>query len=734
MHHPGPPRVTTVGRPVELAPRAPERDATYRWRVLDAPAESAVTVGSGPVVHLEPDAPGTYHLELDAPDGRHEQTVRAFPDDRRPATMAVPAADLEPTSPDEVAVIGPFNDRLVGRDRPRRVGDDYVLDVDLPPGTHPFGFAPHDDLAEQVRGDVEVPGPGRPRVRLDGRVEQENSDELVVVADADTAPDAGEATLAVEFLFDGRDALEPGDCEVGGDSLRVPVETLRGLDSPVRVHAVAVQTTAGSGESSESGEPSVRHSILDTLVVESEDAGDEPGSGLAGLAVSRPGDAPEWAHHATVYEVFVRSFVGETPDPTFDELARRVPYLESLGVDCLWLTPILESYTTHGYHVTDYFETASDLGTREDFEALVDRCHDAGIRVVFDLVINHTSRDHPAFQFHSTGVPGYEDHYARVPEREDPSDVDWGGPGAAEHYFNWTRIPNLNYDSPAVRSWMLDVVTEWATVVDGFRCDVAWGVPHGFWKEVRERVKADDPEFLLLDETIPRDPAYHENEFDAHYDTTLYGALREVGAGEKPATAVLDAVADARWHGFPDDAVQLRYIENHDEERYRSDVGDDALRAAAAATFTLPGAPMIYYGQETGVADQRGTMRWHDADADLVDFHRRLSRLRDAHEVLRVGDVEPVSASVAPAGDGGVESDRVVAFARDDGTDRLVVVLNFDGKPTTVELGAETAETDLLTGERVGAGDASGAAAGDEGVRVTVADAVVLRAVGDSSH
>ncbi|MCO8265669.1 alpha-amylase family glycosyl hydrolase [Haloferax sp. AB510] len=734
MHHLGPPRVTTVGRPVELAPRAPERDATYRWNVLDAPAESAATVGSGPVVHLSPDVPGTYRLELDAPDDHHEQTVRAFPDDRRPATMAVPAADLEPASPDEVSVIGPFNDRLVGRDRPRRVGDDYVLDVALPPGTHPFGFAPHDDLAEQVRGDVEVPGPGRPRVRLDGRTEVtdgdadggENSDrtELVVVADAEPAPDAEEATIAVEFLFDGRDALEPGDCEVGDDHLRVPVETLRGFDSsePVRFHAVAVQTTTGSSE------PHVRHSVLDTLVVDPGIVGDESGSGLA---ISRPGDAPEWAHHATIYEVFVRSFVGETPDPTFDELARRVPYLESLGVDCLWLTPILESHTTHGYHVTDYFETASDLGSREDFEALVDRCHDAGIRVVFDLVINHTSRDHPAFQFHSTGVPGYEDHYARVPEREDPSDVDWGGPGAAEYYFNWTRIPNLNYDSPAVRSWMLDVVTEWATVVDGFRCDVAWGVPHGFWKEVRERVKADDPNFLLLDETIPRDPAYHETEFDAHYDTTLYGALRDVGAGEKPATAVLDAVADARWHGFPDDAVQLRYIENHDEERYRSAVGDDALRAAAAATFTLPGAPMIYYGQETGVADQRGTMRWHDADTDLVDFHRRLSRLRDAHKVLRVGNVEPVSASVAPTGDDGVESDRVVAFARDDGTDRLVVVLNFDGEPTTVELGAETAETDLLTGERVGA---SGAATGDGGVRVTVADAVVLRAVGDSSH
>jgi len=266
---------------------------------------------------------------------------------------------------------------------------------------------------------------------------------------------------------------------------------------------------------------------------------------------------------------------------------------------------------------------------------------------------------------------------------------------------------------------MLDVVEEWADVVDGFRCDVAWGVPHGFWKEVQETVPDD---FLLLDETIPRDPHYHEAEFQMHYDTALYGALRDIGHGNAPAEKIFEALDDAVWQGFPDSAVHLRYIENHDETRYLKECSEGALRAAAAATFTLPGAPMIYYGQERGMVDKRGPMRWHDGDADLTEFHRSLSTLRRAYPVLKTGGVERLSVDVAerrepaaseskpedsettadivaPNGSGEVAgADRVAAFARDDGDDRLLVVLNFGDDPQAVSLPETVGSTDLRTG------------------------------------
>jgi glycosidase len=287
---------------------------------------------------------------------------------------------------------------------------------------------------------------------------------------------------------------------------------------------------------------------------------------------------------------------------------------------------------------------------------------------------------------------------------------------------------------------------------------VAWGVPHGFWKEVRERVPED---FLLLDETIPRDPHYHETEFHMHYDTALYGALRDIGHGNAPATKIFEALDDAVWQGFPDSAVHLRYIENHDEERYLDECSEGALRAAVAATFTLPGAPMIYYGQERGMTDKRGSMNWHDGDAGLTEFHRSLSTLRREYPALTNGAVEPLSVTVADsraavtddeavdgdpdpttdaAGDGddsiteidadGSAADRVVAFARDDGTDRLLVVCNFADEPQAVSLPATIDETDLRTNRplRMRYPQESTEAATEPETYVLVDDVVICRA------
>jgi len=319
-----------------------------------------------------------------------------------------------------------------------------------------------------------------------------------------------------------------------------------------------------------------------------------------------------------------------------------------------------------------------------------------------------------------------------VPRADDSTDIAWAGDGSPEFYFNWSRIPNLNYESLAVREWMLAVVDEWADLVDGFRCDIAWGVPHGFWKEVAERVPAD---FLMLDETIPHDPQAHEAEFTMHYDSTLHETLRAIGNDEEPARAIFDALETVRWQGFPESSVHLRYVENHDESRYLDDCGESALRAAAATTFTLPGAPLLYYGQERGMTADRGPMKWHDGDSELTEFHRSLSRLRDEYPVLCDGVVDPISVGVVtttdsmtteptPDVDDTTSSDdadsdtatgtaddnddstlqidnepqHVVAFARNNGDQRLLVVINFGEIPATVSLPTAVGDTDLRTG------------------------------------
>jgi cyclomaltodextrinase len=700
MSHPGPPRFLSVGESVELAPRDPDCDsdrdsdvsAAHDWRVVSRPEQSTATVGDGAVVHFAPDVPGIYRVELSATDGTYTQTVRAFPDPRREARVAATNVDGNLEGVEYATVIGQFNDFTMGLHQAEREDDEWVLDVALPPGEHEAIFAFDGDFDSFATAEVTIEGAGRPHIRLDGRCE---GDMVVVTATARAAPNGSDPDI--EFYFDDRDALERGDVTIDGEELSVPLDALPVLS---RVHAVPVAE---------------RHGIADTLIIRIEDDEDRDND----VYFQRPADAPEWVRGTTIYEIFVREFAGETVETTFEEIERRVPYLESLGIDVVWFTPICESPTRHGYHITDLFDTASDLGTRTEFASLVERLHQADIRIVFDLVINHTSRDHPAFQLHRAGVPDYVDHYERIPTGQDRTDVDWAGDDAPGHYFNWTQIPNVNYDSLAVRKWMLDVIDEWAPIVDGFRCDVAWGVPHGFWKEVRERVKTRDEEFLLLDETVPRDPAFRENEFDIHYDTDLYSTLRDIGTGNAPASAIFDALADSQRHGYPDEALHMRYIDNHDEDRYVTECDDGTLCPAVAATLTLPGVPMIYSGQERGVHEQRGTMRWHDGDADLTDFHRCLVDLRQSHPALRSTDVEPVNCDVIVG-----ESERVVAYKRvdnaDDNEEELIVILNFESDPVTVKPESAVESTDLVSDDDVSSGDG-----------VMIDNVVVLRSEAD---
>ena len=676
MHHPGPPRFTSVGETVELAPRAPDPEASYRWTLTETPSDSTATFDERAVQRFTPDTVGIYRATLETPTESHDLTIRAFPDERRPVRFAVHADRLPQM--EEMDVTGTFNDHRLGIAEPDYADHVFSYETRLPPGEHEAVFVPDRDFREAERTTEVVEGPERPRISLDATVEDGHA-AFEATPRASPGTDERDEDLDVEFYVDDRDRPEfDADLEIDGTTATCPTSA---LPEQLRVHAVAV------GQ---------RHSIADAVTVHRDGT------------VERPNDPPEWVEDATLYSIFTRSFVGE-PDATFAEIERRIPYLEWLGIDALWMTPILSSRSPprdddgferggpHGYHTLDYFAVAPDLGTREDLESLVEACHDHGIKVVFDLVINHTSRHHPWFQMASAGMPEYEERYL------------WTDDGEPETYFAWSSIPNLDYTSLTVRDHLLSVVDEWAEVVDGFRCDVAWGVPHGFWKEVRQRVKAADSDFLMLDETIPRDPKAHEQEFDLHYDTELYGTLTEIGQGEAPASDLLDAVEAEAREGFPESAVQMRYIENHDETRYLKACDRAAQKAATAATFTLPGVPMLYYGQETGMLSFRGAMDW-GGDEELTTWCRTLSLAREDLDVLRHGEVEPVEYSVETNTDGPEDeaTENVVAFARETDDRRVVVVLNFGPETADVTLSETVETTDLLTGDSL-AGEAESA-------------------------
>ena len=653
MRHPGPPQFVAVGDTVQLAPRDPDPDATYRWSVAAAPLVSEATLGSDPVEEFAPDAPGRYTVRLDAPDGTHELTIRAFPSEYGPTGEGAGTANRSGYS------------GLSGRSgsgRPRRSGGES-------------GFV--SGSGSGALGESSEESSGRPRVRLDVTIE---GDVAVVRAtptphpDASTPPDE----IDVEFLLDDRDDVSEGDVTVDDRELRIPLGV---IGDQVRVHAVAIDES---------------YSVADAVSVErigpvtdggeAVDATDADGD----FATRRLNDPPEWATDVTLYEIYVRGFASDDDEAetTFEALENRLDYLEELGVDCLWLTPVLQhDGKPHGYNITDFFSIADDLGDRDDYESFVDSAHDRGMAVLFDLVLNHSARDHPYFEsaYRNPDSP-YYDWY------------DWQESGEPETYFDWELIANFDFTTLEVRRHLLDAADTWAEIADGFRCDMAWAVPESFWKELRERLKRKDPEFLLLDETIPYIADFHEGMFDVHFDTTLYFTLRQVGTGQQPAEALLDAIEGRTRSGFPDHAAFMLYLENHDETRYIVDCGDEAAKAAAGALFTLPGIPMLYGGQELGQRGRRDSLAWNHAREDVRSHYDDLLAARDAHPTIGYqGDLERIAYDVDAST--GADPDDVVAFAREDDDGRYVVALNFGSDPATVGVDESVDATDLISGE-----------------------------------
>jgi glycosidase len=719
MEHPGPPRFAAVGDEIELAPRDPNPDATYNWTITEAPSASTVKLGDEPVVHFEPDTAGRYRITHETPEDSYEVTVRVFGERRSP--------EAEPTR------------QQYSGTEPPTTEDHTVPETDATEATT-------EDPGSGIRRLDEEARPERPRIQLSAALPGETSRTLDSEAATDTETgtetatdtetgtdgDAGETDtdtteqIVVETTVDavGDTTVEYVVDDRDRDSLPEEATTVEdgvfhvdpaAVENRLRVHAVAVGDTY-----------SVPDQIEITRVSESE------------FEVSRPYDPPEWALDSVVYEVYVRTFAGDDDEGStaddgsaaadddsersvFDRIRARLDYLVDLGVDVLWLTPVLQNdHAPHGYNITDFFDIAADLGGREDYEELIEAAHDHDMRVVFDLVLNHSARAHPFFMdAYGEGANVGLGEGSPNPDSDYYDWYDWQDTGEPETYFEWEHIANFQFDTLAVRRHLLDAVDEWAPLVDGFRCDMAWAVPNSFWREIHDRVKAREESFWLLDETIPYIPEFQAGLFDTHFDSTTAFQLREIGAGDAPADSLLEAVAERRRIGFPEHASFMVYAENHDESRYVAKCGVEPAFAAAGAVATLPGTPMVYAGQELGQLGRRDSLVWSEANERLQNHYRQLLALRHRVPALAArASLDRVEYSVTEG-----DPDRVVAYHRaadadgdvtDDDVDTaadasnaasaasdVVVVLNFGEGTATVSLVPPVEGYDLVSDERV---------------------------------
>ena len=391
---------------------------------------------------------------------------------------------------------------------------------------------------------------------------------------------------------------------------------------------------------------------------------------------------PVWVEEAIVYGVIPRLF----GSPGAVAIQDKLDELADLGINAMWLAPINET-PDYGYSVTNYFELRDGFGTKEQFLEMIRAAHERGIRVLMDFVPNHTSSEHPYFK--DTVEKGQDSPYWDFYDRDEN--------GKYTYYFDWTHLPNLNYDHPEVRRMMLEAFSYWVREfdVDGFRVDACWGVQQrrpDFWPEWRRELKRIKPDLLLLAEASARDPYNFDNGFDAAYDWTenlgqwAWGQFWSDQADRVDTAQMLKLLKSALLNepeGYHPDALIFRFLNNNDTRtRFITSHGEALTRVATALVLTLPGLPCIYTADELGqwfLPYDGGMISWKERYPGLREYHKKLIALRkdipSLHSRLwQILDVEPAS--------------QVLGYLRflEGNVEPVLVLFNFSNEPAAVQV------------------------------------------------
>ncbi|NEQ43404.1 MAG: glycoside hydrolase family 13 protein [Leptolyngbya sp. SIOISBB] len=403
---------------------------------------------------------------------------------------------------------------------------------------------------------------------------------------------------------------------------------------------------------------------------------------------------PEWVKHAVFYQIFPDRFARarrpvdqpamavtlepwNTP-PTLSGykggdlwgVMENLDYLEDLGVNAIYLTPIFQSTCNHRYHTHDYYQVDPLLGGNEAFAELLAAAHDRHMRIVLDGVFNHASRGFFFFSDilengpHSPWVDWFK------VEKWPLSAYDGNLPANYASWVNNRALPQFNHDNPAVREYIMRIGEYWIRQgIDGWRLDVPFEIKApGFWEEFRDRIKAINPEAYIVGEVWKPAAEWLDGKtFDAVMNYVFAGPTMAFAAGDRVAMEYVETpdyypypALDAAGYQAKMEALlalydweihqaQLNLLSSHDVARALTVMGDDvpSLKLAVLLQMTFPGAPCVYYGDEVGL---KGGLdpdcRWAfpaevNWDTDLLKHHQALIQLRHQYPALRTGAYQP---------------------------------------------------------------------------------------------
>lgn len=424
----------------------------------------------------------------------------------------------------------------------------------------------------------------------------------------------------------------------------------------------------------------------------------------------------KWLQEAVVYQIFVDRFEngdktndlpdtlpwgGEvTPKSMFggdlQGIINKLDYIEELGVDLIYLTPIFKSTSNHKYNTMDYFQIDPQFGTLDTARELVKRCHEKNIRIVFDAVFNHSGSDFFAFKdvIKNGENSKYKDWYFVDEFPVDTNKVNYYT--FANHV---SEMPKFNTANPEVKEYLLKVAQYWVKEIgiDGWRLDVCDEVDHDFWRAFRKAVKECNPKAIVVGEIMHEASSFLKgDQLDSIMNYPFKGAMTDFFAKRSISAEKFDDILSVNRCIYMDSITRQMWnlFDSHDTARFLTECDNniERMKLAIAFQFTYVGVPYVYYGDEIGLEgghdpQSRKCMIWDESkqNKDFFNLYKNLIKIRKENPVLVYGEYKNL-----------VCKDNVIIFERVLGNEKIVVAINNNYGNKTVEVNLQGDYNDLL--------------------------------------
>ncbi len=408
--------------------------------------------------------------------------------------------------------------------------------------------------------------------------------------------------------------------------------------------------------------------LFSTACNNSQQTEDKKDDKLTADILSKKEKILELSKNAVIYEVNIRQF---TPEGTFKAFEKHIPVLKEMGIDILWLMPIfpiskenrkgsLGSY----YAVDNYRKINPEFGNEKDLHQLIETAHKNKMLVILDWVANHTGWGNPWIKAHPKWYTQDSTGQIIMPAGTD-----------------WSDVADLNYDNKAMRNEMINSMKYWLKDfdIDGFRCDVAMMVPTDFWNNARVELDKIKPVFMLAE---AEEPDLTEKAFDMNYAWHLHFLMNEIAQGKLTADTLRRYFEDDAKK-YPQEVYRMIFTSNHDENSWKGSVFErmpDSYKTFAAFSFTAPGFPLIYSGQEVGLSKR---LKFFDKDTvdrskpELQDFYAKLIQTKKDNPALWNGKAG--SKAYFPNTS---KPEQILSFIRKKDKNKVLFIANFSDKET----------------------------------------------------